>query len=91
LAYGWQEFLSKSVTKMMLKKGVDATLTKFLGSIIKIGIIAFVVMAVISRLGIETTSFVAVLGAIGLAIGFALQGSLSNIAAGVMIIIFPSN
>jgi small conductance mechanosensitive channel len=80
--------LSKSVTKMMLKKGVDATLTKFLGSIIKIGIIAFVVMAVISRLGIETTSFVAVLGAIGLAIGFALQGSLSNIAAGVMIIIF---
>ncbi|PLX18070.1 MAG: hypothetical protein C0597_06560 [Marinilabiliales bacterium] len=64
---------------MMLNKGVDATLTKFLGSIIKIGIIAFVVMAVISRLGIETTSFVAVLGAVGLAIGFALQGSLSNI------------
>ena len=45
-------------------------------------------MAVISRLGIETTSFVAVIGAVGLAIGFALQGSLSNIAAGVMIIIF---
>jgi small conductance mechanosensitive channel len=82
------KFLSKSVTKMMLKKGVDATLTKFLGSIVKVGIIAFVIMAVISRLGIETTSFVAVLGAVGLAIGFALQGSLSNIAAGVMIIIF---
>ncbi|MBL1211870.1 MAG: mechanosensitive ion channel [Ignavibacteriae bacterium] len=82
------KIISKSVVKMMLKKNVDATLTNFLGSIVKIGIIAFVVMAVISKLGIETTSFVAVIGAIGLAIGFALQGSLSNIAAGVMIIIF---
>ena len=82
------KFLSKSFVKVLTKKEVDATLVKFLGSIIKFGLIAFVLMAVIGQLGIQTTSFVAVLGAIGLAIGFALQGSLSNIAAGVMIIIF---
>ena len=80
--------ISKSLVKALTKKEVDATLTKFIGSIVKVGLVAFVVLAVISRLGIETTSFVAVLGAVGLAIGFALQGSLSNIAAGVMIIIF---
>jgi small conductance mechanosensitive channel len=80
--------LSNSFVKLLSKKEVDATLTKFLGSIIKIGLVAFVIMAVVSQLGIETTSFVAVLGAAGLAIGFALQGSLSNIAAGVMIITF---
>ena len=82
------KLLSKTLGKVLKKKNVDATLTKFLISIVKIGLIAFVFISAASQVGIETASFVAVIGAAGLAIGFALQGSLSNLAAGVMLIIF---
>lgn len=67
---------------------LDTTLFNFLGSILRYAIMAFTVIFVLNRFGLETTSLVAALGAAGLAIGLALQGTLSNVAAGVMIIIF---
>ncbi len=80
--------LTKFVTRMMQKGKTDETLVKFVGSLTKIGLMTFVIIAVLSTLGIQTGSFIAVIGAAGLAIGFALQGSLSNFASGVMLIIF---
>jgi small conductance mechanosensitive channel len=74
--------------KGMEKSKVDAVLVGFLSSIAYYALMIAVVIAAISQLGIQTTSFVAVLGAAGLAIGFALQGSLSNFASGVLIILF---
>jgi small conductance mechanosensitive channel len=81
-------YLSKLVGRALEKKEVDHTLTKFFVSLIKIALIVFVIISAASQIGIETTSFVAIIGAAGLAIGFALQGSLSNFAAGIMLIIF---
>ncbi|WP_298418947.1 mechanosensitive ion channel domain-containing protein [uncultured Kordia sp.] len=74
--------------RIMKKRGIDATLQKFLGNLLSwtLKILLFVVVA--SKLGVETTSFAAVIGAAGLAIGLALQGSLSNFAGGVLIMIF---
>ncbi|NOQ21401.1 MAG: mechanosensitive ion channel [Candidatus Aegiribacteria sp.] len=80
--------IRKLIRKIMQKREVDATLTGFVTSIVYAGIIAFVVIAALSKLGIQTASFIAILGAAGLAIGLALQGSLSNFASGVLIIIF---
>jgi len=80
--------LSKSLGKVLNKKSVDQTLVKFVVSLVKIALITFVIISAASQVGIQTASFVAVIGAAGLAIGFALQGSLSNLAAGVMLIIF---
>jgi len=81
-------WLAKIAGKMLNKRDVDPTLTKFAVSVVKITLITFVIISAISQVGIETTSFVAVIGAAGLAVGFALQGSLSNFASGVMLIIF---
>jgi small conductance mechanosensitive channel len=80
--------LSKSIGKVLNKREVDPTLVKFLVSLAKIGLVTFVIISAASQVGIQTASFVAIIGAAGLAIGFALQGSLSNLAAGVMLIIF---
>ncbi len=80
--------ITNSIKKIILKRNPDETLNKFVGGLIKIVLVTFVVIAAVSKIGIETTSFVAVLGAAVFAIGFALQGSLSNFAAGVMLIIF---
>lgn len=66
----------------------DATLFGFLGSLAKYAVLAFAAIFVLNRFGIQTTSLVAVVGAAGLAIGLALQGTLSNLAAGVMLILF---
>jgi small conductance mechanosensitive channel len=82
------KIISKYVGKTLKKKDIDETLSKFLVSLVKIGLIAFVIISAAAQIGIQTASFVAVIGAVGLAIGFALQGSLSNLAAGVMLIIF---
>jgi len=82
------KILTKSVEKMMNARKVDATLIKFLSGLVKAVLYIFVIIAAIDKAGIESTSFVAILGAAGLAVGFALQGSLSNFAAGVMLIIF---
>ncbi|MBT9384125.1 mechanosensitive ion channel family protein [Pseudooceanicola sp. CBS1P-1] len=67
---------------------LDDTLFEFLGSILSYAIIGFSVLFVLNTFGVQTTSVVAVIGAAGLAIGLALQGTLSNVAAGVMIIFF---
>ena len=67
---------------------LDFTLFSFLGNIVRYVILAFTVIFVLNRFGLETTSLVAALGAAGLAVGLALQGTLSNVAAGVMIILF---
>ncbi len=74
--------------KYMLKANLDKTVVTFLHNVIYSVLIAFVIIAALSKVGIQTASFVAVLGAAGLAIGLALQGSLSNFAAGVLMIIF---
>ncbi|MCP5062279.1 MAG: mechanosensitive ion channel [Ignavibacteriae bacterium] len=82
------KILTNLVNKLLVKKNIDPTLGKFFTALVNIALVAFVVIAAISKVGIETTSFVALLGAAGLAVGFALQGSLSNFASGVMLIIF---
>ena len=76
------------LTNLMTKRDIDPTLVGFLANITYGGIVVFIVIAAISKLGIDTTSFAAVVAAAGLAIGLALQGSLSNFASGVLIIIF---
>lgn len=80
--------LSRVVGRAMTRAGTDAMLVKFVESLVYAALLAFVVLAALAQLGIQTTSFIAVIGAAGLAIGLALQGSLSNFAAGVMLIIF---
>ncbi len=80
--------ITKSAVKLMTARNVDATLIKFVGGLVKAILYIFVIIAAIDKAGIESTSFVAILGAAGLAVGFALQGSLSNFASGVMLIIF---
>lgn len=72
----------------LIKKEVDATLVGFFSSLLYGAIVVFVVIAAIGKLGVETTSFAALVAAAGLAIGLALQGSLSNFAAGMLLIIF---
>ncbi len=80
--------LANIVKRILIKAKTDETLTRFLVSLTKIALLAFVVIAALNTLGIQTASFVAIIGAAGLAVGFALQGSLSNFASGVMLIIF---
>ncbi|QGG79872.1 mechanosensitive ion channel [Litorivicinus lipolyticus] len=77
------------VQKLLNKKAdSDPMLTEFIGSIVYAIALTFVVIAALGRLGVQTTSLVAILGAAGLAIGLALQGSLANFAAGVMLLAF---
>ena len=76
------------VRRVMEKAEVDPIIIGFTASIAYIALLAFVVIAALGQLGIQTTSFIAILGAAGLAIGLALQGSLGNFAAGVLMIIF---
>ena len=80
--------LKKICINLMEKSKVDPTLVSFLGHLIYIALLAFVILAALGHIGIQTTSFIAVIGAAGLAIGLALQGSLSNFAAGVLLILF---
>ncbi len=79
---------ARGVRRAMRRTTKDETLTGFVSSLVRLGIVAFTVIAVLDRLGVETASFAVVLGAAGLAVGFALQGSLSNFASGVMLLIF---
>jgi small conductance mechanosensitive channel len=82
------KFLSSILKKVMTKSNVDATLVKFIHNLTYVALLVFVVLAALGQLGIQTTSFIAVIGAAGLAVGLALQGSLANFAAGVLMIIF---
>lgn len=74
--------------KIMVRRGIEPTLIEFLSDIIFWGLRIVLFIAVISKLGIESSSFVAILGAAGLAVGLSLQGSLSNFAGGMLIILF---
>ena len=76
------------IGKGLERSGTDQMLAKFVTNIVYALMLTFVVIAAISQLGVQTASLVAVLGAAGLAVGLALQGSLANFAAGVMTIIF---
>ena len=78
----------RGVRRMMEKTNVDAIIVGFVSSIVYIALLVFVVVAALGQLGIQTTSFIAIVGAAGLAIGLALQGSLANFAAGFLMIIF---
>jgi small conductance mechanosensitive channel len=78
----------KGVRRMMEKTETDPIITGFVGSITYIALLAFVIIAALGQLGIQTTSFIAIIGAAGLAIGLALQGSLANFAAGFLMIMF---
>jgi small conductance mechanosensitive channel len=80
--------LMRGLKKMMQAQDVDVTLQTFVGNLVRMVLLIFVIIAAISALGIQTTSFIAILGAAGLAIGLALQGSLSNFASGVLIVLF---
>jgi small conductance mechanosensitive channel len=82
---GW---IARRVDRRLEQVGVEITLRRFLRSLIGLGLKVMVVISVASMLGVATTSFIAVLGAAGLAIGLALQGSLSNFAGGVLLILF---
>lgn len=81
-------WVKRLVIRSTEKANVDKTLGLFLARGASIFVVAFTVMAVLGRFGIETASFIAVLGAAGLAVGLAMQGTLSNFAAGVMLILF---
>jgi len=76
------------VVKLMRKNKMDETLVSFIESIVYILLLVVVVLAALNTLGVQTTSFVAILGAAGLAIGLALQGTLGNVGSGVMLISF---
>jgi small conductance mechanosensitive channel len=78
----------RGMRKVMQKQEVDKTLETFVSNLVRMVLMVVVVIAAISALGIETTSFIAIFGAAGLAVGLALQGSLSNFAAGVLIVLF---
>ena len=80
--------LRKFVENVMNKRQVDPTIVSFVANMTYIALLVFVVLAALGQLGIQTTSFIAVIGAAGLAIGLALQGSLANFAAGFLMIIF---
>ncbi|GAB2950195.1 small-conductance mechanosensitive channel MscS [Hafnia psychrotolerans] len=80
--------LSGTVSRVMKLRGIDMTVSDFLAALVRYAIIAFTLIAVLGRIGVQTTSVIAVIGAAGLAVGLALQGSLSNFAAGVLLVIF---
>ncbi len=85
----WLSKWARSLTVRMMKKAdVDPMIVSFVSSMVYIGLMVFVVLAALGQLGIQTTSFIAVLGAAGLAVGLALQGSLANFAAGFLLIVF---
>ena len=81
-------FISKQLKRVLTIRNVDPTVVKFVSTLAYYAIIIITLVAVLGQLGVQTASIVAVIGAAGLAIGLALQGSLSNFAAGVILIIF---
>ncbi len=82
------KIITKLVSRVATKANVDPILVKFMGSVTYAVLLMLVIISALGKLGINTTSFVAVVGAAGLAIGFAFQGTLGNLASGVMLIFF---
>jgi small conductance mechanosensitive channel len=81
-------WLQRQITRQLQARNFDATLSVFFGNLAKWAILVSAVLACLSIFGIQTTSFAAIIGAAGLAIGLSFQGTLSNFAAGVMILVF---
>lgn len=80
--------VGKLITRTMRKKSVDDSLQSFLKSMVSVALKILLLVTIAGMLGIQTTSFVAVIGALGLAVGLALQGSLANFAGGVLLMVF---
>jgi len=80
--------LTKVLKKVLSKSKLDSNIVQFFGNIAYGVILIFVILAAVARLGVQTTSFIAILGAATLAIGMALQGTLGNFSSGVMLMIF---
>ena len=81
-------FVADLALKTMDKAKLDHTLGRFVRNLLYVALLVFVIIAALSRLGVQTASFIAIVGAAGLAVGLALQGSLANFAAGVLLILF---
>ncbi|MEM9819749.1 MAG: mechanosensitive ion channel domain-containing protein [Bacteroidota bacterium] len=80
--------ITRSVRNAMARRGVDETILPFLTSLVNVGLKIMLLLSVAGMFGVETTSFVAIFGAMAFAIGMALQGSLGHFASGVMILVF---
>jgi small conductance mechanosensitive channel len=80
--------IAQGLRKLMVAQDVDKILESFVSNIVYWVLMTFVVIAAINQVGVQTTSLIAVMGAAGLAVGLALQGSLANFAAGVLIVLF---
>lgn len=78
--------ISNGVKRLLRARHIDDTVSDFLATLVRYGVIAFTLIAALGRVGVQTASVIAVLGAAGLAVGLALQGSLSNLAAGVLLV-----
>lgn len=91
LVLGWMfaGWAGRATQRALAKSNkIDLMLQRFFGSMVRYAILIFTILATLQQFGVQTTSFLAVIGAAGLAIGLALQGTLSNVAAGVMLLIF---
>ncbi|MCB9523907.1 MAG: mechanosensitive ion channel [Myxococcales bacterium] len=88
LAFQGAGWLQTRITKGLQAKNFDATLSIFFGKLVRWGVIVATVLSCLGVFGVQTTSFAAVIGAAGLAIGLAFQGTLSNFSAGVMLLVF---
>jgi small conductance mechanosensitive channel len=82
------QWATRLIRKVLIKARIDDTLVRFLDTLIYYTLLAAVIMAAADQVGVKTTSFLAILGAAGLAVGLALKDSLSNFASGVMLILF---
>jgi len=80
--------LTRLVRRFLGRTNADAILIRFIGNLVYVLLLVVVILAAVAKVGIQTTSFIALLGAAGLAIGLALQGSLANFAAGVLMLVF---
>lgn len=82
------KLVARVVENLMLKAKVEKTITNFVRNILYFALLLFVIIASLNKLGVQTTSLIAMLGAAGLAVGLALQGSLANFAAGIILVVF---
>ncbi|MTC33698.1 small-conductance mechanosensitive channel MscS [Providencia alcalifaciens] len=82
------KWISRGLNRVMTMRGIDSTVSEFLSAIARYTIVAFTLIAVLGKIGVQTASVIAVMGAAGLAVGLALQNSLGNFAAGVLLVVF---
>lgn len=82
------KWVGRVIHRLMTLRGIDSTVSDFLSAIVRYAIVAFTIIAVLGKIGVQTASVIAVIGAAGLAVGLALQNSLGNFAAGVLLVVF---